>query len=142
MLFGRFLSLARIGAPDIDCDFVGEFRDKRLWPYIREVYGEDCTSQVATYTVFQGKAALKAAGRVLFNPPESITLAEELCDVVNDRPKLDLNEEIADDANPQFVQVMNSSPKHRQIVELALMLQGRISGNRSMRAPISSPLSS
>lgn len=141
LLFGRFLSLARIGAPDIDCDFVGEFRDRRLWPYIREVYGEDCTSQVATYTVFQGKAALKAAGRVLFNPPESITLAEELCDVVNDRPKLDLNEEIADDANPQFVQVMNSSPKHRQIVELALMLQGRISGeSQHASAYIVSPI--
>ena len=60
---------------------------------------------------------------------------------VNDRPKLDLNEEIADDANPQFVQVMNSSPKHRQIVELALMLQGRISGeSQHASAYIVSPI--
>lgn len=74
-----------------------------------------------------GKAAIRAAGRVLFNPPDSIEIADALCDALEDKPKLDLHTQL-DGSNPVFEALANSSKKHKQILDLALELQGRVSG--------------
>lgn len=74
-----------------------------------------------------GKAAIRSAARVLFNPPESLNIADELCEALDDKPKLDLNAEL-DGSNPAFEAIANSSRRHRQVLDLALELQGRLSG--------------
>lgn len=127
LIFERFLSPRRKGYPDIDLDFAKDWRDNSLKPYLRELYGEDCAAAVSTYMYLWGKAAIRAAARVLFNPPESIDIADQLCDTLDDKPKLDLHAEL-DGSNPAFEALANSSTKHRQIVDLALEMQGRISG--------------
>lgn len=133
LLFERFLNPARKGYPDIDIDFAKDFRDNKLKPYLREVYGENSTASVSTYMYLWGKAALRAAARVLFVPPDSVEIANELCDLIDDKPKLDLNDELTTHedgtlVNPGFVEKANSTLKHRQVLELALQLQGRVSG--------------
>lgn len=127
LLFFRFISLSRKGVPDVDCDFIQSFRENSLKPYLREQYGADHVSAVATKMVYWGKAAIRAAARALFLPPESVQMSDELCELIDDAPKLDINTQL-DGSNPAFEQKANSTQRHRQIVDLALMLQGRISG--------------
>lgn len=127
LLFFRFISLSRKGVPDVDCDFIQSFRENSLKPYLREQYGSDHVSAVATKMVYWGKAAIRAAARALFLPPESVQMSDELCDLIDDAPKLDINTQL-DGSNPAFEQKANSTRRHRQIVDLALMLQGRVSG--------------
>ena len=127
LLFFRFISLSRKGVPDVDCDFIQSFREEKLKPYLMEQYGDDQVSAVATKMVYWGKAAIRAAARALFLPPESIQISDELCEQIEDAPKLNINSQL-DGSNPAFEKMANSSRKHRQVVDLALMLQGRISG--------------
>lgn len=129
LLFERFLNPDRLGYPDIDLDFTKDWRDNKLWPYLRDFYGKNNTSQIATYQFFWGKAAIRAAARTLFNPPLSLNIADSLVDLVDDKPKLDLNNELdPDNGNEAFIEMAHSSMEHRQVIKLALMLQGRISG--------------
>lgn len=151
LLFFRFLNKDRKGYPDIDVDFSSHGRDDILWPHLREVYGNDSTAMVAAYTYFWGKAAIKAAARVLFDcsscrmmtpeqrragKDESITLSNALCDLIDNRPHLDLSDELTDktDANGRplgnepLKALIKTDRRYQQIIDLALMLQGMISG--------------
>lgn len=142
LMFERFLNPERRGYPDIDLDFSSEWRDNHLWPHLREIYGYDNTAGVAAYQYFWGKAAIKAAARVLFDrsrdravPPEvrdegkkiSVTLANNLADLIDNKPKLDLNDEL-DGSNPQLTNLIGTDRRYQQIIDLALILQGRVSG--------------
>lgn len=151
LLFFRFLNKDRKGYPDIDVDFSSHGRDDILWPHLREVYGKDSTAMVAAYTYFWGKAAIKAASRVLFDcsscrtmtpeqrragKDESITLSNALCDLIDNRPHLDLNDELTDETdangrplgNEPLKALIKTDRRYQQIIDLALMLQGMISG--------------
>lgn len=142
LMFERFLNPDRRGYPDVDTDFSGDFRDNVLWPHIREVYGKNNTSAVAAYTYYWGKAAVKAAARVLFDCsndkslPEqvrktgkdtSVSLGNALADLIDNKPKLDLNGEL-DGSNEMLTDLIKTDERYRQIIDLALILQGRISG--------------
>lgn len=151
LLFFRFLNKDRKGYPDIDVDFSSHGRDDILWPHLREVYGKDSTAMVAAYTYFWGKAAIKAASRVLFDcsscrtmtpeqrragKDESITLSNALCDLIDNRPHLDLSDELTDETdangrplgNEPLKALIKTDRRYQQIIDLALMLQGMISG--------------
>lgn len=142
LMFERFLNPDRRGFPDCDLDFGGEFRDNILWPHIREMYGKDNTSAVAAYTYYWGKAAIKAAARVLFDCsndkslPEqrrkegkdtSVRLSNAMADLIDNKPKLDLNTEL-DGSNEALTELIKQDYRYQQIIDLALTLQGRISG--------------
>lgn len=129
LIFERFLNPDRVGYPDIDVDFNKAYRDEILKPYLREEYGEDNAAGVSTFTYAWGKAAIKAAARVLFNPPESVQWADDLCKLIDDHPKLDLNSELQDEGgNEALKQLIRTGRHYQQIIDLALMLQGRIIG--------------
>lgn len=129
LIFERFLNPDRVGYPDIDVDFNKAYRDEILKPYLREEYGEDNAAGVSTFTYAWGKAAIKAAARVLFNPPESVQWADDLCKLINDHPKLDLNSELQAEGGNEALKALIATNRHyQQIVDLALMLQGRIIG--------------
>lgn len=151
LLFFRFLNKDRKGYPDIDVDFSSHGRDDILWPHLREAYGKDSTAMVAAYTYFWGKAAIKAASRVLFDcsscrtmtpeqrragKDESITLSNALCDLIDNRPHLDLRDELTDETdangrplgNEPLKALIKTDRRYQQIIDLALMLQGMISG--------------
>jgi DNA polymerase-3 subunit alpha len=69
MLFERFIAPDRDDIPDIDTDFDDERR-----PIIREYavrkYGEDRVGNIANYTKYRGKSALKDVGRVFPKIPK------------------------------------------------------------------------
>lgn len=64
LLFERFLNPERVSMPDFDVDFCQENRG-RVIDYVRNKYGHDSVSQIATFGTMASKAALKDVGRAL-----------------------------------------------------------------------------
>ena len=64
LLFERFLNPERVSMPDFDIDFCQANRD-RVIDYVKDKYGRDAVSQIATFGTMASKAALRDVGRVL-----------------------------------------------------------------------------
>jgi len=64
LLFERFLNPDRVSMPDFDIDFCQGNRD-RVIEYVKQKYGRDAVSQIATVGTMAAKAALRDVGRVL-----------------------------------------------------------------------------
>ncbi|MDQ7791320.1 MAG: DNA polymerase III subunit alpha [Clostridia bacterium] len=67
LLFERFLSLERAGAPDIDIDFDASRRDE-VSAYVCSRYGPEHTAWVATYSTFRARSAVREIGKALGFP--------------------------------------------------------------------------
>ena len=92
LLFERFLNPERVSMPDFDIDFCQEGRD-RVIQYVKDRYGREAVSQIATFGTMAAKGAVRDVGRVLafnytfcdgisklipFKPGKQVTLAEAL----------------------------------------------------------------
>ncbi|MBO9676747.1 MAG: DNA polymerase III subunit alpha [Acidovorax sp.] len=64
LLFERFLNPERVSMPDFDIDFCQSNRD-RVIDYVKEKYGKDAVSQIATFGTMAAKAAIRDVGRVM-----------------------------------------------------------------------------
>ncbi len=64
LLFERFLNPERVSMPDFDIDFCQGNRE-RVIDYVKQKYGRDAVSQIATFGTMAAKAALRDIGRVL-----------------------------------------------------------------------------
>lgn len=64
LLFERFLNPERVSMPDFDIDFCQHGRDKVI-QYVKDRYGHDAVSQIATFGTMAAKAAVRDVGRVL-----------------------------------------------------------------------------
>lgn len=64
LLFERFLSEARSGAPDIDLDIAHQYREEVI-QYVYEKYGRDRAAMVCEVITYQGRSALRDVGKVL-----------------------------------------------------------------------------
>jgi DNA polymerase-3 subunit alpha len=90
LLFERFLNPERVSMPDFDIDFCQDGRD-RVIDYVRNKYGAQSVSQIATFGTMAARAVVRDTGRVLdlgynfcdqiaklipFQPGKTITLAD------------------------------------------------------------------
>ena len=64
LLFERFLNPERVSMPDFDIDFCQSNRD-RVIDYVKDLYGKDAVSQIATFGTMAARAAIRDVGRVL-----------------------------------------------------------------------------
>ena len=64
LLFERFLNPERVSMPDFDIDFCQLNRD-RVIEYVKDKYGKDAVSQIATFGTMAARAAIRDVGRVL-----------------------------------------------------------------------------
>jgi DNA polymerase-3 subunit alpha len=64
LLFERFLNPERVSMPDFDIDFCQANRD-RVIDYVKDKYGRDAVSQIATFGTMAARAAIRDVGRVL-----------------------------------------------------------------------------
>jgi DNA polymerase III subunit alpha len=64
LLFERFLNPERVSMPDFDIDFCQTNRD-RVIDYVKDKYGKDAVSQIATFGTMAARAAIRDVGRVL-----------------------------------------------------------------------------
>ncbi len=108
LLFERFLNPERVSMPDFDVDFCQDNR-WRVIEYVREKYGADAVSQIATFGTMAARAVVRDVGRVLdlsYNfcdqlskmipsaPGKNVTLGEALEQVPELRARYELEEEV------------------------------------------------
>ncbi len=67
LLFERFLNPERISMPDFDVDFCQDGRELVI-DYVKNKYGADCVSQIATFGTMASKAVIRDVGRVMEFP--------------------------------------------------------------------------
>ena len=67
LLFERFLNPERVSMPDFDIDFCQDGRE-RVIDYVKQKYGTECVSQIATFGTMASKAVIRDVGRVMDFP--------------------------------------------------------------------------
>jgi len=67
LLFERFLNPDRVSMPDFDIDFCQDGRD-RVIEYVKQKYGAESVSQIATFGTLAARAVVRDVGRVLDLP--------------------------------------------------------------------------
>lgn len=120
LLFERFLNPERKSMPDIDTDFCIERRD-RVIKYVAEKYGEDKVAQIVTFNRMTSKAVIKDVARVLQFPLSESTKLAKMVPVVRGKPT-PLEEMVKE--HPEFKKAYTSSEETKQVIDLALKLEG------------------
>lgn len=118
LLFERFLNPERISMPDIDIDFCVEGRDKVI-EYVRTRYGHDHVCQIITFGTMMAKGVIKDVARALGLPFED---SQNITDLIPEQLKITLNEAL--EQEPRLKNLMLSSPKVREIFDVAFRLEG------------------
>ena len=131
LLFERFLNPERVSMPDFDIDFCQEGRD-RVIDYVKQKYGRESVSQIATFGTMASKAVVRDVGRVLewgygrtdelaklipFQPGKTVTLRKRT------DPE-DTQTIYAREAEPQINQRESSDEDTRELLALAEQLEG------------------
>ena len=85
LLFERFLNPERVSMPDFDVDFCQDNR-WRVIEYVRQRYGADAVSQIATFGTMSSKAVVRDVGRVLDLPYSMCDRISKLIPVLANKP--------------------------------------------------------
>ena len=119
LLFERFLNPERVSMPDFDIDFCQDNRG-RVIEYVREKYGKDAVSQIATFGTMSSKAVIRDVGRVL-------DLPYNFCDSLSKLIPLEANKPLslakAIEAEPQLKEKIETEEEVRDLFELAGKLE-------------------
>jgi DNA polymerase-3 subunit alpha len=140
LLFERFLNPERVSMPDFDIDFCQEGRD-RVIEYVRNKYGKESVSQIATFGTMAAKAVVRDVARVLEWP---YSRADELAKLIPFQPgklvtlkhrtdKTDVQTIYAREVEPQINQREKDDEETRELLSLAMQLEG-MSRNVGMHA--------
>jgi DNA polymerase-3 subunit alpha len=118
LLFERFLNPDRVSMPDFDIDFCQEGRD-RVIDYVKQKYGIDAVSQIATFGTMAAKAVIRDVGRVLDLPFNFVDSIAKLI-------PLELGITLSDalEKEPQLAERRENEEEVRELLELALRLEG------------------
>ena len=133
LLFERFLNPERVSMPDFDIDFCQGNRD-RVIDYVKDKYGRDAVSQIATFGTMAARAAIRDVGRVL---DMSYMFCDGISKLIPNKPGMSVtlqyppNPKIEGDKNnyaiemePQLAQRIEREEEVRMLVELAQKLEG------------------
>ncbi|MFC0253420.1 DNA polymerase III subunit alpha [Massilia consociata] len=108
LLFERFLNPERVSMPDFDIDFCQEKRELVI-QHVKDLYGRDAVSQIATFGTMAAKGAIRDVGRVLdfgynfcdgisklipFKPGKQVSIAEAIEEEPLLKERLDNEEEV------------------------------------------------
>lgn len=120
LLFERFLNPERVSMPDFDVDFCQDNRWKVI-EYVRQKYGADAVSQIATYGTMASRAVIRDVGRVLDMGYNFCDQLSKLIPVVQNKP-LSLAE--AREQAPQLKEREEAEEEVAQLLRLAEPLEG------------------
>jgi len=129
LLFERFLNPERVSMPDFDIDFCQEGRD-RVIQHVKDLYGKEAVSQIATFGTMAAKGAIRDVGRVLdfgynfcdgisklipFKPGKPVTIADAI------------------EEEPMLKERLENEDEVKQLLDLAQQVEG-IARNIGMHA--------
>lgn len=120
LLFERFLNPERVSMPDFDIDFCQDNRE-RVIDYVKQKYGREAVSQIATFGTLGAKAVVRDAGRVLDMP---YTMCDQLSKLIpfNPADPWTLERTLANE--PAFKERYEQEEEVRALVDLAKPLEG------------------
>jgi DNA polymerase-3 subunit alpha len=120
LLFERFLNPERVSMPDFDIDFCQEGRD-RVIEYVRQRYGAECVSQIATFGTMAAKAAVRDVGRVLDLP---YMFCDGIAKLIPFKPGKLVTIADAKKEEPQLAEREKNEDDVRELLQLAEALEG------------------
>lgn len=120
LLFERFLNPERVSMPDFDVDFCQNNRG-RVIEYVKQKYGSDAVSQIATFGTMAAKGVIKDVGRVLDFPYNQCDL---LTRHIPSNPGQQVSLEQAIESEPEFKAIISNSPELKPLVASAIKLEG------------------
>jgi DNA polymerase-3 subunit alpha len=120
LLFERFLNPERVSMPDFDIDFCQDNRE-RVIEYVKQKYGREAVSQIATFGTLGAKAVVRDAGRVLDMP---YMLCDGLSKLIPHNPADPWTLDRALKDEPSFKARYESEEEVRALVDLARPLEG------------------
>ena len=117
LLFERFLNPERVSMPDIDMDFCYNRRDEII-EYVKEKYGSDHVSQIATFGTLAAKAAIRDTGRAMgMSYADVDAVATKIPRVLG----ITLEEALLD---ADFKAKYDESEQNRTLIDTAMALEG------------------
>ena len=117
LLFERFLNPERVSMPDIDMDFCYNRRDEII-EYVKEKYGSDHVSQIATFGTLAAKAAIRDTGRAMgMSYADVDAVATKIPRVLG----ITLEDALRD---PDFLAKYEESEQNRKLIDTAMALEG------------------
>jgi DNA polymerase-3 subunit alpha len=120
LLFERFLNPERVSMPDFDVDFCQDNR-WRVIEYVREKYGADAVSQIATFGTMAAKAVVRDVGRVLDLP---YNFCDQLSKLIPAAPGKQYSLDEALTMEPQLKERYDGEEEVRELFILARKLEG------------------
>ncbi|MDR2195301.1 MAG: DNA polymerase III subunit alpha, partial [Gallionellaceae bacterium] len=121
LLFERFLNPERVSMPDFDVDFCQDGRE-RVIQYVRNKYGENCVSQIATFGTMASKAVIRDVGRVMEIPYVVCDRLSKLVPKEQDSPT-PVSLRRARELEPEFNAVIANEEGVEELIELAEPLE-------------------
>ncbi len=118
LLFERFLNPERVSMPDFDIDFCQEGRD-RVIEYVKQKYGRDAVSQIATFGTMAAKAVIRDVGRVLDLP---FNFVDGIAKLIPNELGITLKDAL--EKEPQLQERRQQEDEVNELLELALRLEG------------------
>jgi len=119
LLFERFLNPERISMPDIDIDFCQRRREEII-DYVRQLYGEESVSQIATFNILKAKSAVRDVGRVMGMPFGDV---DRIAKLIPDDINITIAKALVD--SPQLRELVDGDDDVRTLVETATRLEGK-----------------
>lgn len=116
--FERFLNPSRKTMPDIDVDFMNSRREEVI-QYMRDKYGNERVSNIATFATIQAKQSLRDIGRVY-------NFATTQIDFLSKRITGDVTLRQAYKTLPEFRKLVDSDKYYLKIVSLASKIEGLV----------------
>jgi DNA polymerase-3 subunit alpha len=120
LLFERFLNPERVSMPDFDIDFCQSNRD-RVIEYVKQRYGRDAVSQIATFGTMAARAAVRDVGRVL---DFSYGFCDGISKLIPNKPGTHITIAEAIEQEPALAERVSREEEVRQLLTMAQKLEG------------------
>jgi len=120
LLFERFLNPERVSMPDFDIDFCQANRD-RVIDYVKDKYGKEAVSQIATFGTMAARAAIRDVGRVL---DMSYTFCDGISKLIPNKPGQHITIADAIQAEPILAERLDKEDEVKTLLALAQKLEG------------------
>ncbi|MBK0392931.1 DNA polymerase III subunit alpha [Ramlibacter algicola] len=120
LLFERFLNPERVSMPDFDIDFCQANRD-RVIEYVKDKYGRDAVSQIATFGTMAARAAIRDVGRVL---DMSYTFCDGISKLIPNKPGTHVTIADAIGQEPILAERLDREDEVKTLLHFAQKLEG------------------
>lgn len=119
LLFERFLNPERVSMPDFDVDFCQDGRELVI-DYVKQKYGTQCVSQIATFGTMASKAVIRDVGRVMELP---YGLCDKLSKAIPVEGVKPVSLQKAREIEPEINQMAEDEDGVSELLELAERLE-------------------